>query len=166
MYIFLAIILLLAGCMGPRQVIVPDYIAQKALAIATEQIDKPYVWGGRGPDTFDCSGIITWSYKKAGVTNFSLGDTLYDDVNATQLYKYNIVLVDNKNVKPGDIVFITYDTERMTHCGLFVKWIDDKEFEFINASSYYGEVVIDTWSISEQKRGQWFAGFGRLKTFY
>lgn len=28
----------------------------------------PYVWGAKGPDTFDCSGLAYWCYKAAGVT--------------------------------------------------------------------------------------------------
>ena len=67
-------------------------------------------------------------------------------------------------MRPGDIVFITDNAETITHGGLFIEWVDETmtEFRFVNASSYYGEVVIDTWPVEGEKRGQWFVGAGRL----
>lgn len=41
-------------------------IAVKALAIARQQIGKPYVWGAVGPNGFDCSGLIWYAYQHAG----------------------------------------------------------------------------------------------------
>lgn len=41
--------------------------AKKAAKIALKQIGKPYVWGAAGPDSFDCSGLITYAYKEAGL---------------------------------------------------------------------------------------------------
>jgi len=41
-------------------------VAVKALAIARQQIGKPYVWGAVGPDSFDCSGLIWYAYQHAG----------------------------------------------------------------------------------------------------
>lgn len=35
-------------------------------------------------------------------------------------------------------------------------------FEFVNASSYFGEVAIDTWPVDGEKRDQWYVGAGRL----
>lgn len=42
-------------------------IAKRAVEYAMKQVGKPYVWGGTGPDTFDCSGLVLWSYTKAGI---------------------------------------------------------------------------------------------------
>ena len=39
-----------------------------ALQIAMAQIGKPYVWGGNGPDSFDCSGLTKWAWSHVGVT--------------------------------------------------------------------------------------------------
>ena len=43
--------------------------AKSILSIAHQQVGKPYVWGGESPDEggFDCSGLIDYAYKKAGV---------------------------------------------------------------------------------------------------
>lgn len=133
---------------------------------AVEQIGKPYVWGGRGPDEFDCSGLITWSYKKViGRDNiFMMSSEIVDDVTMNSLYHWNVQLVLYEKMIPGDIIFITNTDEKITHGGLFIRWINDNTFEFVNASSYYGEVVKDIWTIGEIKREQWFVGAGRLKT--
>ena len=40
----------------------------KVVAAATAQVGKPYVYGATGPDSFDCSGLMQWSYKQAGIT--------------------------------------------------------------------------------------------------
>ncbi|MER5508358.1 NlpC/P60 family protein [Streptomyces sp. NPDC002766] len=40
---------------------------QKAIAYATKQLGKPYVWGAEGPDSFDCSGLTSQAWLYAGV---------------------------------------------------------------------------------------------------
>ncbi len=37
------------------------------LAAALAQVGKPYVWGGDGPNVFDCSGLVQWSMRQAGI---------------------------------------------------------------------------------------------------
>lgn len=36
--------------------------------IAQQQLTKPYVWGTAGPDTFDCSGLMCYCFKKIGIS--------------------------------------------------------------------------------------------------
>ena len=43
-------------------------LSSDAVDIAIQQIDKPYVLGGTGPDAFDCSGLTQLAYKQVGVT--------------------------------------------------------------------------------------------------
>jgi cell wall-associated NlpC family hydrolase len=38
-----------------------------ALAAATTQTGKPYLWGGTGPNAWDCSGLVQWAFRQAGV---------------------------------------------------------------------------------------------------
>lgn len=37
------------------------------LKAAVSRVGYPYVWGGSGPSTFDCSGLVQWSFARAGV---------------------------------------------------------------------------------------------------
>jgi cell wall-associated NlpC family hydrolase len=46
----------------------PSGAAVRAIAYAQAQIGKPYVWGGTGPDGFDCSGLVMDAYASAGVS--------------------------------------------------------------------------------------------------
>lgn len=41
---------------------------QRALDAAKTKVGAQYVWGASGPYAFDCSGLIQWSYKQAGVS--------------------------------------------------------------------------------------------------
>jgi cell wall-associated NlpC family hydrolase len=43
-------------------------IAGTVIAYAEAQIGKPYLWGGTGPDAFDCSGLVMMAYRAAGIT--------------------------------------------------------------------------------------------------
>jgi peptidoglycan DL-endopeptidase CwlO len=36
------------------------------LRVALAQQGKPYVWGATGPDSFDCSGLVVYSWRLAG----------------------------------------------------------------------------------------------------
>ena len=58
--------LLTASGSGSGQV--PNQTVATAIAYAKAQIGKPYVWGGTGPDGFDCSGLVMMAYQAAGIT--------------------------------------------------------------------------------------------------
>ncbi len=36
------------------------------MTVANNQLSKPYVYGSRGPDTFDCSGLAYYAYSQNG----------------------------------------------------------------------------------------------------
>ncbi|MER7108557.1 C40 family peptidase [Streptomyces sp. NPDC000229] len=44
----------------------PSELGDEALSYAAEQIGKPYVWGAEGPESFDCSGLTSQAWAKAG----------------------------------------------------------------------------------------------------
>ncbi len=41
---------------------------ETVVTAAREKLGCPYVWGATGPNTFDCSGLTQWCYKKAGIS--------------------------------------------------------------------------------------------------
>ncbi|MEU0236888.1 C40 family peptidase [Nocardiopsis sp. NPDC006198] len=53
-----------------------------AVEFARQQIGKPYVWGARGPDSYDCSGLTQAAWRAAGVTIPWVTTTQWDPGNA------------------------------------------------------------------------------------
>jgi hypothetical protein len=68
----------------------------QAFAIAQEQLGKPYVYGSQGPNTFDCSGLMVYSYAQG--PHLQIGRTTTDQWNnQTSLF----TLYDAVNPLPG-----------------------------------------------------------------
>lgn len=40
---------------------------ERAADVALQQVGDPYRWGATGPDAFDCSGLLQYSFAKAGI---------------------------------------------------------------------------------------------------
>lgn len=40
---------------------------QAFIAKLKSKLGKPYIWGARGPDSFDCSGLVDWAYSEIGI---------------------------------------------------------------------------------------------------
>ena len=51
--------------------------AATAVAFALAQLGKPYLWGGTGPDRFDCSGLTQAAWQRAGIP---IGRTTWDQL--------------------------------------------------------------------------------------
>ncbi|MDR2985807.1 MAG: C40 family peptidase [Nocardiopsaceae bacterium] len=80
---------------GPGIGLTSSTRADAAIAFARQQIGKPYLWGGTGPDAFDCSGLTMMAYRAAGVD--------IPRVAAAQ-WKWG-PRVQPSQVQPGDLVF-------------------------------------------------------------
>jgi cell wall-associated NlpC family hydrolase len=70
--------------------------AATAISYALAQLGKPYIWGGIGPDGYDCSGLVQQAYDVAGI---SLPRSTYDQVYAGQ------PVYDLSQLAPGDLLF-------------------------------------------------------------
>lgn len=68
-----------------------------AVSYALAQLDKPYVWGAKGPDAFDCSGLTTAAWAAAGV-GIPAG---------TVNQKFAGTPASIAAIAPGDLVFTT-----------------------------------------------------------
>lgn len=69
--------------------------AALAVRAALSRLGRPYVWGATGPEEFDCSGLVQWSYARAGI---HLDRTTYQQIN-------DGIPVPRSQVRPGDLVF-------------------------------------------------------------
>ncbi|MGK4583719.1 NlpC/P60 family protein [Kitasatospora sp. HPMI-4] len=80
--------------------------AATALAAAVSRIGSPYVYGSTGPRTFDCSGLMYWSWRQAGVT--------LPRTSQAQMYAGRRVSLSE--ARPGDLVIFFRD---MHHVGMY-----------------------------------------------
>lgn len=79
------------------------------LAYAEAQLGKPYQWGGAGPGSFDCSGLVMMAWEQAGIYFPHLAQDQYDLT----------VPVPFADMIPGDLVF--YGTPNdVYHVGIYV----------------------------------------------
>ncbi|MFJ9364970.1 C40 family peptidase [Nocardia sp. NPDC101769] len=69
-------------------------VGERAVEAARTKLGASYSTGGDGPDSFDCSGLVQWSYREAGV---EVPRTSY-----SQLAAGTPVSVDD--LQPGDLV--------------------------------------------------------------
>lgn len=81
--------------------------AAAAVAAARAAVGAPYAWGSTGPSTFDCSGLMVWSYRHAGV---ALPRTSQAQLGAGQH-------VPLGQARPGDLVIYRNDA---SHVGMYV----------------------------------------------
>ncbi|MFD3687628.1 NlpC/P60 family protein [Nocardiopsis sp. NPDC058631] len=81
--------------------------ARTAIDFAYGKIGTPYLWGGTGPNGYDCSGLTQAAWGAAGVSIPRTTYTQYDLPNQ----------VSWENIQPGDILFFFPD---LGHNGLYV----------------------------------------------
>ena len=89
--------------------------ADEVITEAKKHLGKPYVWGAAGPNSFDCSGYVSYVLKQTGL---SLGadrittDTAIAFLNGKGVtaYQYPTNEGSPKNAKKGDLVFY-YDSQ-------------------------------------------------------
>ena len=103
------------GAGSSKQVDVKDAtgVVKVMLTEAYKYLGTPYQWGGSKPSTnFDCSGLIQWSYKKAGI---NLPRT------SREQYKFTTRITASQ-AKAGDLVFFceTPGSGYITHVGIYL----------------------------------------------
>ena len=77
-----------------------------ALAFAKAQLGKPYQFASAGPDSYDCSGLTSASWKAAGVTLPRTSQAQFGVGRA----------VSKSELAPGDLVFFY---SGLSHVGLY-----------------------------------------------
>ncbi len=84
----------------------PGHLAARA---ALEQVGAPYRYGGNEPGGFDCSGLVQYSYLRAGV---------HVPRTTTQLWSA-AETIGQGDLRAGDLLFFRIDG-KMSHVGMYL----------------------------------------------
>jgi peptidoglycan DL-endopeptidase CwlO len=85
----------------------------KFLSAAVSRVGFPYVWGGDGPTQFDCSGLVQWSLRQAGVV---MPRVAADQARTGPLLRLT-------QLQPGDLLFYHTDPTApsyISHVAIYV----------------------------------------------
>ena len=135
--LFVLAFLFFEGC-APKQVRlynVPDSVRGNIVQTALSLQGKPYRSGAKGPDSFDCSGLVHFVFKQ----NRVLLPVIAEDQGRAG------VDVDYAGVLPGDLILFSIDGG--SHVGIMVN-----KSEFVHASKSRGVVVDKIAASYWQKR--------------
>ncbi len=81
--------------------------ASTVIQAALSRIGSPYSWGGSGPNAFDCSGLVMWSFQQAGISL----------PHSSQALARGGQPVSADQMQPGDLV--TYYSDA-SHVGIYI----------------------------------------------
>ncbi|MEU2668000.1 NlpC/P60 family protein [Streptomyces sp. NPDC007164] len=80
---------------------------KEAVAFATAQIGKPYVWGAEGPRSYDCSGLTSQAWAAAG-----------RPIPRTSQEQWRLLPhIAIKDMRPGDLIIYHSDA---SHVGMYI----------------------------------------------
>ena len=74
---------------------------------ALTRLGAPYAWAAAGPDAFDCSGLVVWSFRQAGLTLPRSSQALAAGGEPVPL----------DQMRPGDVISLFPDA---SHVGIYV----------------------------------------------
>lgn len=110
-----------------------------------EQVGKPYVPGGNGPEVFDCSGLVKWAFAKNG---YQIQDRTANlqIKNADQIvipFKQGLLTdADYAKMNPGDLIGYSrngsYEYEDLHHITIYIG-----DGQMVHASNPTRGVVLD-----------------------
>lgn len=100
------------------------------LGYARSKLGHPYVWGAKGPDSFDCSGFVAWCYRQIGISLPSYTESLYAVAKAR---------FAPSEARPGDVLY------KPGHVGISTGGINCIE------------AMGSRWGVVESCRGGWTA---------
>jgi cell wall-associated NlpC family hydrolase len=118
------------------------YRGQQIASLAQQFSGTPYVWAGRSPGGFDCSGFTSYVYSSMGIYIPRMADE--------QFYAGRQV----SDLLPGDLVFFATYEPGPSHVGIYIG-----NNQFIHASSRLGVTVT---SLSEEYYSNRYLGARRF----
>ncbi len=115
--LFYVTVLMLAGCSTPPRLAQSDpslEAQQRAdiVLVAQQMIGAPYRSGGTTPRGFDCSGLVLYTYRQAGIQNLPR-------TTAALFRRAQPVPLDD--LLPGDLLFFEINGPGVLHVGIYQK---------------------------------------------
>lgn len=112
---------IVAGCASnPTAPATDPASADRAAGYALKMVGRPYRYGGSSPAGFDCSGLIQYSYKQAGV---SLPRSTDAQLRVSQPLR-------GAHLRRGDLLFFDEEGKKKSHVGIYLG-----EGRFVHAPS-------------------------------
>lgn len=107
---------------------IQQHPAERVVATASRQVGAPYRYGGASPRGFDCSGLVFFSYGRAGIR---VPRTTRD------LYRHAQPIAVN-DLRPGDLLFFYFEN-KVGHVAIYAG-----DNQFIHAPSSGKHVMLGT----------------------
>lgn len=118
---------------------------QRITSYAKQFLGVPYIWAGRSPSGFDCSGFVSYVFGQNGISIPRMADEQFEIGLAVNRYE----------LQQGDLVFFTTYEPGPSHVGIYIG-----NGQFIHASSGAGYVT--TTSMSSQYYQARYLGARRI----
>ncbi len=103
----------------------PMNAGQTAVTNALGKVGAPYKWGGNGPSSFDCSGLVNWAFESTGV----------ELPRTSRALSQVGTPVSQDNLQPGDLVFFY---SPVSHVGIYIG-----DGQMVHASNSRKPVAVD-----------------------
>ncbi len=98
----------------------PPQTGLSIIKTARQMLGAPYRYGGSTPRGFDCSGLVRYSYRQAGI-----------QVPRTSSEQYrHAAKISVTQLQPGDLLFFRLQPPKVSHVGIY-----DRGGRFIHAPS-------------------------------
>jgi len=85
-------------------------LAGQAAGYAQTMVGKPYRYGGSSPKGFDCSGLVLYSYKQAGVSL----------PHSTDKQRSTSRSIKVAELRRGDLLFFNQEGKKYGHVAIYV----------------------------------------------
>lgn len=109
--------------------------------IAMRQRGDAYAYGAAGPDRFDCSGLIRYSYARAG----------FDVPRTSRAQAGHTRRIAKKDMRAGDLMFF-HGSGGVYHAGIFLRWSNGHALMLHSPGSGQRVRISAPWT------SQWFGG--------
>lgn len=90
------------------------------ISTARKMVGAPYRYGGSSPSGFDCSGLVSYAYRSAGIR---VPRTSSEQFRQSDRVSF-------QNLQPGDLLFFRLSPPKVSHVAIY-----DRDGRFIHAPS-------------------------------